>query len=568
MKQSKMFIPTLREVPNDADSKSHQLLLKAGMIKQVASGVYSYLPIAKRVLNKIEAIVREEMEAIDGVEILMPALQPSELWSESGRWQSYGAELMRMTDRHGREFALGPTHEEIITSLVRDELKSYKKLPVTLFQIQNKFRDEKRPRFGLLRGREFIMKDAYSFHATEESLDETYQDMYDAYSRIFSRVNLNFRPVIADSGAIGGSHTHEFMALAEIGEDTICYTDESDYAANIEKAEVKYVPNVEHTEEKALEKVHTPGVKTAQQLADLLGKRLDEIVKSMIVKVDDQFIMFLIRGHHELNDVKVKSYFGTETVEMATDEEIQAILGATPGSLGPVGVEKIEIYADNSVQDLNNLAVGANETDYHYINANLGRDFNVKAFDDFRFILEGEMAADGSGPIKFAEGIEVGQVFKLGTKYSESMNATFLNDQGRAEPMIMGCYGIGVSRTLSAVIEQHHDDKGIIWPTSITPFEIHIITANAKQDTQRELADQLYDAYKRDFEVLYDDRNERAGVKFNDADLIGVPVRIVVGKQAADEIVEVKNRRTGESFEVPVSELDAKIKAIYASFEH
>ncbi|TDM47846.1 proline--tRNA ligase [Macrococcoides goetzii] len=568
MKQSKMFIPTLREVPNDADSKSHQLLLKAGMIKQVASGVYSYLPIAKRVLNKIEAIVREEMEAIDGVEILMPALQPSELWSESSRWQSYGAELMRMTDRHGREFALGPTHEEIITSLVRDELKSYKKLPVTLFQIQNKFRDEKRPRFGLLRGREFIMKDAYSFHATEESLDETYQDMYDAYSRIFSRVNLNFRPVIADSGAIGGSHTHEFMALAEIGEDTICYTDESDYAANIEKAEVKYVPNVEHTEEKALEKVHTPGVKTAQQLADLLGKRLDEIVKSMIIKVDDQFIMFLIRGNHELNDVKVKSYFGTETVEMATDEEIQAILGATPGSLGPVGVEKIEIYADNSVQDLNNLAVGANETDYHYVNANLGRDFNVKAFDDFRFILEGEMAADGSGPIKFAEGIEVGQVFKLGTKYSESMNATFLNDQGRAEPMIMGCYGIGVSRTLSAVIEQHHDDKGIIWPTSITPFEIHIITANAKQDTQRELADHLYDAYKRDYEVLYDDRNERAGVKFNDADLIGVPVRIVVGKQAADEIVEVKNRRTGESFEVPVSELDAKIKAIYASFEH
>lgn len=568
MKQSKMFIPTLREVPNDADSKSHQLLLKAGMIKQVASGVYSYLPIAKRVLNKIEAIVREEMEAIDGVEILMPALQPSELWSESGRWQSYGAELMRMTDRHGREFALGPTHEEIITSLVRDELKSYKKLPVTLFQIQNKFRDEKRPRFGLLRGREFIMKDAYSFHATEESLDETYQDMYDAYSRIFSRVNLKFRPVIADSGAIGGSHTHEFMALAEIGEDTICYTDESDYAANIEKAEVKYVSNIEHTEEKALDKVYTPGVKTAQQLADLLGKRLDEIVKSMIVKVDEQFIMFLIRGHHELNDVKVKSYFGTETVEMATDEEIQAILGATPGSLGPVGVEKIEIYADNSVQDLNNLAVGANETDYHYVNANLGRDFNVKAFDDFRFILEGEMAADGSGPIKFAEGIEVGQVFKLGTKYSESMNATFLNDQGRAEPMIMGCYGIGVSRTLSAVIEQHHDDKGIIWPTSITPFEIHIITANAKQDTQRELADQLYDAYKRDYEVLYDDRNERAGVKFNDADLIGVPVRIVVGKQAADEIVEVKNRRTGESFEVPVSELDVKIKAIYASFEH
>lgn len=568
MKQSKMFIPTLRELPNDADSKSHQLLLKAGMIKQVASGVYSYLPIAKRVLNKIESIVREEMEAIDGVEILMPALQPSELWSESGRWQSYGAELMRMQDRHGREFALGPTHEEIITSLVRDELKSYKKLPVTLFQIQNKFRDEKRPRFGLLRGREFIMKDAYSFHATEESLDQTYQDMYDAYSKIFSRLNLQFRPVIADSGAIGGSHTHEFMALAEIGEDTICYTDGSDYAANIEKAEVVYQPNKQHTEIQHLEKVHTPGVKTAQQLADFLNRDLDEIVKSMIVKVDDQFIMFLIRGHHELNDIKVKSFFGTEHVEMATDDEIRAILNASPGSLGPVGIDKIDIYADNSVQDLNNLAVGANEDDYHYVNANVERDFNVKGYGDFRFILEGEPAADGSGPIKFAEGIEIGQVFKLGTKYSESMNATFLNDQGRAEPMIMGCYGIGVSRTLSAVIEQHHDDRGIIWPKSITPFEIHIITANAKQDVQRELADQLYDAYKKDYEVLYDDRIERAGVKFNDADLIGVPVRIVVGKQASEEIVEVKNRRTGETFEVPVSELDLIIKSIYDSFDH
>ncbi|TDL97760.1 proline--tRNA ligase [Macrococcus brunensis] len=563
MKQSKMFIPTLREVPNDAESKSHQLLLKAGMIKQIASGVYSYLPIAKRVLNKIEAIVREEMEAIDGVEILMPALQPSELWQESGRWPSYGAELMRMTDRHGREFALGPTHEEIITSLVRDELKSYKKLPVTLFQIQNKFRDEKRPRFGLLRGREFIMKDAYSFHATEESLDETYQDMYQAYSNIYNRVGLKFRPVIADSGAIGGSHTHEFMALAEIGEDTIAYTEGSDYAANIEKAEVVYTPNVQYSAETALEKIHTPGVKTAQQLADLLGKRLDEIVKSMIIKVDDRFVMFLIRGHHELNDVKVKSFFSTEVVEMATEAEIEGIMNAKPGSLGPVGVTKIDIYADNAVQDINNLAVGANETDYHYINANAGRDFKVKTYGDFRFILEGEEAADGSGPVKFAEGIEVGQVFKLGTKYSEAMKATFLNEQGKAQPMIMGCYGIGVSRTLSAVIEQHHDDNGIIWPKSITPFDIHVISVNPKQEAQRLLADQLYTDFSKNYQVLYDDRQERAGVKFNDADLIGVPLRIVVGKQAADEIVEVKVRQTGESFEVPVSELATKIETLY-----
>ncbi|TDM11886.1 proline--tRNA ligase [Macrococcus lamae] len=567
MKQSKMFIPTLREVPNDADSKSHQLLLKAGMIKQIASGIYSYLPISKRVLNKIEAIVREEMEAIDGIEILMPALQPAELWQESGRWPSYGAELMRMTDRHGREFALGPTHEEIITSLVRDELKSYKKLPVTLFQIQNKFRDEKRPRFGLLRGREFIMKDAYSFHASEESLDATYQDMYRAYSNIFTRVNLKFRPVIADSGAIGGSHTHEFMALAEIGEDTIAYTDGSDYAANIEKAEVIYKPNPEHTAVQSLEKIHTPGVKTAQQLADLLGRRLDEIVKSMIVKVDDRYVMFLIRGHHELNDIKVKSYFGTEFVEMATEAEIEGIMGAKPGSLGPVGVDKIEIYADNSVQDLNNLAVGANETEYHYINANIGRDFNVKEFDDFRFILEGEQSADGSGPVKFAEGIEVGQVFKLGTKYSESMKATFLDEQGKARPMIMGCYGIGVSRTLSAVIEQHHDDRGIIWPKSITPYDIHVISVNPKQDVQRELADELYETFKQDYDVLYDDRSERAGVKFNDADLIGVPLRIVVGKNAAEGMVEVKLRKSGESFDVKVDELKATIDSLYGTLD-
>ncbi len=567
MKQSKMFIPTLREVPNDADSKSHQLLLKAGMIKQIASGIYSYLPISKRVLNKIEAIVREEMEAVDGIEILMPALQPAELWQESGRWPSYGAELMRMTDRHGREFALGPTHEEIITSIVRDELKSYKKLPVTLFQIQNKFRDEKRPRFGLLRGREFIMKDAYSFHASEESLDETYQDMYRAYSNIFTRVNLAFRPVIADSGAIGGSHTHEFMALAEIGEDTIAYTDGSDYAANIEKAEVIYVPNIQHTEEQPLEKVHTPGLKTAQQLADSLGKRLDEIVKSMILKVDDRYVMFLIRGHHELNDVKVKSYFGTELVELATEAEIEGIMGAKPGSLGPVGVDKIEIYADNAVQDINNLAVGANETDYHYINANLGRDFNVEAFGDFRFILEGEPAADGSGPVKFAEGIEVGQVFKLGTKYSEAMKATFLDEQGKARPMIMGCYGIGVSRTLSAVIEQHHDDNGIIWPKAIAPYDVHIISVNPKQEVQRNLADQLYDKFRQHYDVLYDDRNERAGVKFNDADLIGVPLRIVVGKNASDGMVEVKLRKTGESFDVAVDELQAKIDSLYGTLE-
>ncbi|MBU6114500.1 MULTISPECIES: proline--tRNA ligase [Mammaliicoccus] len=563
MKQSKVFIPTLREEPAEAESISHKFLLKSGMIKQNARGIYSYLPTAKRVLNKIERIVREEMERIDGVEVLMPVLQPSELWEESGRWEAYGSELMRLKDRNNRDFALGPTHEEIITSLVRDELKSYKRLPITLFQIQSKFRDEKRPRFGLLRGREFIMKDAYSFHSDEESLDETYNDMYNAYHNIFTRVGLKFRPVLADSGAIGGDHTHEFMALAEIGEDTIVYSDSTDFAANIEKAEVVYTPNPEHTEIKELEKVETPDVKTAQALADFLNVTLDRIIKSMIIKVDDEYVMILIRGHHELNDVKLKSFFKTENIELATETEIENIMGAKPGSLGPVNVDKIKIYADQFIQDINNLAVGANEDSYHYLNANVDRDFKVEAYGDFRFILEGEALPNNLGNAKFAEGIEVGQVFKLGTKYSESMNATFLNEQGRAQPLIMGCYGVGISRTLSAVIEQHHDDNGIIWPKAISPYDLHLIAINPKQEAQKELSDQIYEQLRKKFDVLYDDRKERAGVKFNDADLIGLPVRIMVGKKASEGIVEVKRRDNTESQEVHVDEIEEVIKAYY-----
>ncbi|MDN6721900.1 MAG: proline--tRNA ligase, partial [Staphylococcus equorum] len=555
MKQSKVFIPTMKEVPAGAEALSHRLLLKAGLIKQSTSGIYSYLPIAARVLNNIEAIVREEMERIDAVEILMPALQPSELWEESGRWSAYGPELMRLQDRNGRQFALGPTHEEVVTSIVRDELKSYKQLPMTLFQIQSKFRDEKRPRFGLLRGREFIMKDAYSFHADEASLDEAYEDMYHAYGRIFNRVGINARPVVADSGAIGGSHTHEFMALSEIGEDTIVYSEQSDYAANIEKAEVVYHPNKKHEDAQPLTKIETPNVHTAQELATFLNKPLDEITKSMIFNVDGEFILVLIRGHHEINDIKLKAYFGTDNVELATEDEIINILGAKPGSLGPVFDKDIKIYADNFIQDLNNIVVGANEDGYHLLNANVGRDFEVEAYGDFRFILEGELLADSSDKAHFAEGIEVGQVFKLGTKYSESMNATFLNDQGRAQPLLMGCYGIGISRTLSAIVEQNNDENGIIWPKSVTPFELHLITINPKKDDQRELADQLYTQLKENYDVLYDDRKERAGVKFNDADLIGLPIRIVVGKNAAEGIVEVKRRDTGDSEDVHIDNL-------------
>ncbi|UXV43352.1 proline--tRNA ligase [Staphylococcus simulans] len=563
MRQSKVFIPTLREVPAEAEALSHRLLLKAGLIKQSTSGIYSYLPLATRVLNNITSIIREEMEKIDAVEILMPALQPSELWEESGRWEAYGSELMRLTDRNGRQFALGPTHEEVVTSLVRDELKSYKQLPLTLFQIQSKFRDEKRPRFGLLRGREFIMKDAYSFHADEASLDETYNDMYDAYGRIFKRAGINARPVVADSGAIGGSHTHEFMALSEIGEDTIVYSENSDYAANIEKAEVVYEPKAHDEALLELEKVETPNAHTAQEVADFLNRPLDQITKSMVFKVDGEFVIVLVRGHHEANDVKLKAYFGTDNIELASQDEIINLVGANPGSIGPIQEKGIKVYADNFVQEIPNIVVGANEDGYHYVNANPERDFNVEAFGDFRFILEGEPLSDGSGEAKFAEGIEVGQVFKLGTKYSESMNATFLDNQGKAQPLIMGCYGIGVSRTLSAIVEQNNDDNGIIWPKSVTPFEVHLITINPKKDDQRELGDELYQALQASFEVLYDDRKERAGVKFNDADLIGLPVRVVVGKRAAEGIVEVKRRDNGESEEVAAADLVNYVKDLY-----
>lgn len=554
MRQSQMFIPTLRETPTEAESLSHRLMLKSGMIKQLARGIYAYLPITQLVLNNIQDIVREEMMNIGGAEVHLPVLHPRELWEESGRWDAYGKELMRIRDRHDREFALGPTHEEVITSLVRDELKSYKKLPLTLFQIQTKFRDELRPRFGLLRGREFIMKDAYSFHIDEESLDKTYRDMYDAYSRIFTRLDLNYRAVEADGGSIGGSHTHEFMALADIGEDTIVYTDESSYAANIEKAEC--TPPEERSTEEMLEteKIATPDIGTVKELADFLDTDLTLTTKTMVVKTDDGLKMIVIRGDQELNDVKVKAYFNTEMIDMAADGEITAELNAAPGSLGPVG-SPIPVYLDYQVEAMRNYPVGANETGYHLLNVNHERDFEAAGTGDFRFINEGETVADGSGPAKFMRGIEVGQVFKLGTKYSEAMDFNVLDQNGRAKPVLMGCYGIGISRVLSAIVESHHDDKGIYWPKSVTPFDIHLITANTKDETITGTAAEIYDILSKNHRVLYDDRNERAGVKFADSELIGLPVRIVVGRGAKDGIVEVKGRLDEESTEVRITDL-------------
>jgi len=552
----------MRETPQDADSLSHRYMLKSGMIKQMAAGIYTYLPITKLVLNNIEQIVREEMNNIGGVEIHMPVLHPKELWEESGRWQAYGSELMRMKDRHDRDFALGPTHEEIITALLRDELKSYKKLPLTLFQIQTKFRDELRPRFGLLRGREFIMKDAYSFHSDEASLDETYNDMYQAYSNIFSRVGLNYRAVEADSGSIGGSHTHEFMALSEIGEDIIVYTDESGYAANIEKAACIVPEAGESAAQEALEKVPTPGVDSCLSLAEHLNIDLTDTTKTMVVKIDGEFVMILIRGDHELNDIKVRDYFGAEDAEFATDSEIRDIMKASPGSLGPVGAS-IPVYLDHQVDMMYNYPAGANNDGYHYINVNHGRDFEVAGTGDFRFITEGEKAEDGSGDVKFMKGIEVGQVFKLGTKYSESMNLNVLNENGRSVPVLMGCYGIGISRTLSAIIESHHDDRGIIWPKSVTPFDIHIITANPKDRDAEDAAEQLYEILSREYRVLYDDRKERAGVKFADSDLIGLPFRVVIGRGIKNDRVEIKARGSEETVEVELGRVTEYLKANY-----
>ncbi|MCT2534559.1 proline--tRNA ligase [Aquibacillus koreensis] len=561
MKQSQTLLPTLKEVPADADIKSHQLLLRAGFIRQTASGVYSFLPLGKKVLRKVEEIVREEMDQAGANEMFMPALQPVELWKETGRWDNFGPELMRLHDRHNREFALGATHEEVITSIVRDEINSYKKLPLMLYQIQTKFRDEKRPRFGLLRGREFIMKDAYSFHDSFESLDESYAKMYQAYGNVFRRCGLNFRAVIADSGAMGGKDTHEFMVLSEVGEDTIAYSDTSDYAANIEMAPVisEYVKKDDSS--KALEKVETPNQKTMQEVADYLGHELAEGLKSLMFKIDEKFVLVITRGDHEVNDIKLKNYYNADHVELATEEETKSLIGAGFGSLGPIGVsDQVEVIADHAVKFAVNVSCGANEDGYHYVNANPDRDFTIDTYADLRFIKEGDPSPDGNGTIKFAKGIEVGHVFKLGQFYAKKMGASYLDDQGKSNTMVMGCYGIGVSRTLAAIVEQFHDEKGITWPQAVAPFHVHLLTINAKKDDQRELGDQLYEILKNaGIEVLYDDRKERAGVKFADSDLIGIPYRITVGKRAEEGYVEFKHRSTGEQIELHQSELIKKL---------
>ncbi len=557
MKQSKLLIPTLKEVPSDAEAISHQLMLRGGYIKQITAGMYAYLPLAYRVLRNIETIIREEMENIDAAEMLVPAALPAELWQQTGRYETYGPNLFKFQDRHERDFILGPTHEETFTTIVRDAVKTYKKLPITLYQIQTKYRDENRPRFGLLRGREFIMKDAYSFHAEEESLDKTFRDMDSAYTNVFNRVGLNFRSIIGDAGAMGGNNSKEFMAIAPIGEDTVVYSDESDYAANLEMAQNKRTMPKLHETLGELQKVATPGAKTIDEVAEFLGSSADREIKTLLFIADEKPVVVLMHGNDEVNEVKLKNYLSCDFLRPAEEDEARKYLGAGFGSLGPVGVsEEIEILADLDVENMANSSVGANEDGFHYLNANLGRDFSVTHFADLRTVQEGEISPDGKGHLKFTRGIEIGHIFKLGTRYSKDLDAVVLDENGRQLPIIMGCYGIGVSRLLSAIVEQHSDENGIVWPRSIAPFDVHVIPVNVKKEEQVELSEKVTELLENaGYKVLVDDRKERPGVKFADSDLIGIPARITVGKKAAEGIVEIKLRRTGETLEVKLDEL-------------
>jgi prolyl-tRNA synthetase len=572
MRQSSLFLNTLRDAPSEAEAVSHQLLLRGGFIRQLAAGIYTYLPLGRRVLRKIEEIVRSEMDRAGAQELLMPAMQPAELWKQSGRYAVYGPELIRLKDRHEREFALGPTHEEVITSLVSGEISSYRKLPVTLYQIQTKFRDERRPRFGLLRGREFLMKDAYSFDTSWEGLDQSYWRMYQAYMRIFARCALEFRAVEADAGAIGGEGgTHEFMALADIGEDTIATCNHCDYAANLEKASAAAEQPSEAGEVAdvgELEKVRTPGVRTIEQLAQFLQIEPKEIVKTLIYVADGQPVAVLVRGDHDVNEIKVKDYLGAESIEMADAEAVAAATGAPVGFAGPVGLTAVPVLVDKSVAAIRAGVVGANEADYHFANVVPGRDFTLESMGDFRNVRQGDKCPRCSeGILHLFKGIEVGHVFKLGTKYSEAMGARYLDAEGKERTMIMGCYGIGVSRILSAVAEQSHDERGMIWPLPIAPYQVHLIPLSVKNAVQMEMAEAMYERLRSlGAEVLIDDREERAGVKFNDADLIGVPIRVVIGKHAEEGNVEFSERRDGEKRLISVEEAISRINEIVRTY--
>lgn len=568
MLASKLYAPTLREIPSDADVVSQQLMLRAGFMRKVANGLYSFLPLGWRSIKKIEAIIREEMDRSGAQEIMMPILQPAEIWKESGRWNAYGAEMMRINDRHDVEYCLGPTHEEMITTLVKNEINSYRQLPVNLYQIQSKFRDERRPRYGLMRSREFIMKDGYSFDIDDTAADVSYKNMYDAYSRIFTRCGLTFRPVEADSGAIGGSNTHEFMAIAEAGEADIIHCSACDYAANIEIGKPGIMKQAEEAL-KELEVVDTPHASTIEAVAEMLNLPLEKTIKAVVYAIEDKVILAMVRGDHDVNEVAVQhAVNGSVEPEMATPEQLETV-GLTAGFISPVGLKQTDdfiIVVDESVMETYNVCGGANKEDSHYININPKRDFNT---DDIivapiRLITKDDVCPECHSPLEYSKGIEVGQVFKLGTKYSESLQATYLDQNGRPNAMVMGCYGIGVSRTLAAAIEQYHDDNGIIWPRAIAPFEVVIVPINAKDEALMSTSKSIYDILLNNkVDVLLDDRKDRAGVKFKDADLIGYPLRITVSKNTLESNeVEIRIRKTGEAINCPIDEVSNKVQEL------
>lgn len=560
MRSSELFYPTLREVPSEAEVISHQLLLRAGFIRKASGGVYSYLPLAYRVIKKIENIVREEMDRVGGQEVLMPIMQPAELWQKSGRWEVYGEEMFRLQDRHKRYFALGPTHEEIITTLVDGDVHSYRDLPLLLYQIQNKYRDEIRPRFGLMRGREFIMKDLYSFDIDDEGLDVSYQKMYHAYNQIFTRLGLKYRVVEADSGAIGGNESHEFMVLADSGEAEIVYCDNCDYAANVEKAVCIAGEAEIGGDLLPLEKIHTPGQRTIQDLVDFLKVGKDEQIKTLMYDADGELIAAILRGDRELNEIKLKNALGCNELFMANEEDVRRSSGAGFGSLGPVGMD-VKIYADLEVVAMKNFTCGANEDDYHFTNINLGRDFVPEAILDIRNAVAGDPCPLCQAELKMLRGIEVGHIFKLGTKYSDVMGATFRDQNGQSCPFVMGCYGIGISRTMAAAVEQNSDENGIIWPIPIAPYHIIVVPVNSNNEEQIQAANSIYKILEQEgLEVIIDDRDERAGVKFKDADLIGIPVRITIGPKALQENkVEVKKRWEKEVELVEIDKVKARV---------